>query len=149
MNVGDWSADELREALFRAVDWTVSYREGVERYPVLPRVAPGDVRERLGANPPREPEPFERVLADFDEHIVGGLTHWNHPGFLAYFSSCARGPSIAAELLIAYADNVQGNLLLAGQGRQRLVAVRLGEGPVRHQNHARHRSIAGLLQRPP
>lgn len=97
----DWSGETLRAALGRAADWTVDYRERVEERPVLPDVVPGDVRRALAKAPPRAAEPFERVLADFDEHIVSGLTHWNHPGFLAYFSSSTRAPSIVAELLVA------------------------------------------------
>ena len=100
-NAADWSGDTLRAALARAAEWTVDYRKRVEERPVLPDVQPGDVRRALTKAPPRAPEPFERVLADFDEHIVSGLTHWNHPGFLAYFSSSTRAPSIVAELLVA------------------------------------------------
>lgn len=97
----DWSGETLQAALAHAAEWTVDYRKRVEERPVLPDIAPGDVRRALAKAPPRAPEPFERVLADFDEHIVSGLTHWNHPAFLAYFSSSTRAPSIAAELLVA------------------------------------------------
>ena len=97
----DWDPETLEAALSLASAWAVEYRRRVEDYPVLPDVRPGDVRARLGGRPPREPEPFAQVLADFDERIVPALTHWNHPGFLAYFSSCTRGPSVVAELLIA------------------------------------------------
>ena len=97
----DWNAETLRAALGQAAEWTIDYRSHVEERPVFPAVAPGDVRRALAAAPPRSAEPFERVLADFDEHIVSGLTHWNHPGFLAYFSSSTRAPSIVAELLVA------------------------------------------------
>ncbi|MCG8468167.1 MAG: pyridoxal-dependent decarboxylase [Gemmatimonadetes bacterium] len=97
----DWSSSELREALASAAEWVLAYREGVESRPVFPNVEPGEIQARLGAEPPARPDPFDRVLADFSEDIVPGLTHWNHPGFMAYFASCARGPSVAAELLIA------------------------------------------------
>ncbi|WP_419161265.1 pyridoxal phosphate-dependent decarboxylase family protein [Candidatus Palauibacter sp.] len=98
---GDWGPETLRAALEAAAEWTVDYRQRVGGLPVFPVVEPGGVRRALGDRPPREPQSFERVLADFDEHIVSGLTHWNHPGFLAYFSSSTRAPSIVAELLIA------------------------------------------------
>ncbi|MDX1577064.1 MAG: pyridoxal-dependent decarboxylase [Gemmatimonadota bacterium] len=98
---GDWDEETLAEALARASEWAVAYRRGVEDRPVLPSVRPGETREALGPHPPRHPAPFEDVLADFERSIVPGLTHWNHPGFLAYFSSCTRGPSVAAELLVA------------------------------------------------
>ena len=97
----DWSSDQLSQALHAASKWTIEYRDGIAELPVLPQVQPGDIRSHLAQKPPSEGEPFEKVLADFDKYIVPGLTHWNHPGFLAYFSSCTRGPSVAAELLIA------------------------------------------------
>lgn len=97
----DWTGDELARALAAASKWTVRYRERVQDYPVFPDVAPGEIRASLPQSPPREPEDFDSVLADFDQILVPGLTHWNHPGFLAYFASAARGPSVVAELLIA------------------------------------------------
>ena len=97
----DWSSDELARALAAASEWAVGYRERVAEFPVLPHVVPGETRALLAQSPPREPESFESVLADFDQIVVPRLTHWNHPGFLAYFSSAARGPSVVAELLIA------------------------------------------------
>jgi aromatic-L-amino-acid decarboxylase len=32
---------------------------------------------------------------------MDGITHWNHPGFMAYFNSTSSGPGILAELLTA------------------------------------------------
>jgi aromatic-L-amino-acid decarboxylase len=81
----------------------------VERYPVLSTVAPGQVRDSLPASPPAEPEPFARVLEDFERLIVPGLTHWNHPGFLAYFANSSPGPAVLAEALAA-ALNANGML---------------------------------------
>ncbi|WP_419949416.1 pyridoxal phosphate-dependent decarboxylase family protein [Candidatus Palauibacter sp.] len=100
-NHADWSPEALRGALEQAAEWTIDYRRRVGELPVFPTVEPGRVRRALGDHPPLEPDPFEGILADFDEHIVSGLTHWNHPGFLAYFSSSTRAPSIVAELLVA------------------------------------------------
>ncbi len=97
----DWDLDTLRGALRDASDWVLKYRSTVGEHPVVPEIEPGDVRDRLGETPPRGPSSFADVLADFESQIVPGLTHWNHPGFLAYFSSCTKGPSIIAELLMA------------------------------------------------
>jgi len=97
----DWSSEELAAALAAAAEWTVGYRERVRELPVFPRVRPGEIRARLPECPPRDPEPMGRILEDLDRDIVPGLTHWNHPGFFAYFASSARGPSVVAELLIA------------------------------------------------
>jgi len=97
----DWSPEALRDALRRATDWLLEYRARVGSLPVFPATVPGEIRDALPARAPRRPEPFERVLADFDRILVPGLTHWNHPGFFAYFASATRGPSVAAELMIA------------------------------------------------
>lgn len=97
----DWTADELAAALDAASEWAVQYRERVRGLPVFPHVAPGETQARLSPCPPQDAEPIERVLEDMENSIVPGLTHWNHPGFFAYFSSAARGPSVVAELLIA------------------------------------------------
>jgi aromatic-L-amino-acid decarboxylase len=68
---------------------------------VLARVRPGEVRAALPADPPRAPEPLAAVLDDFERVIVPGITHWNHPGFLAYFANSSPGPAVLAEALAA------------------------------------------------
>ena len=39
------------------------------------------------------PEPLEQILDDFRQHILPGMTVWNHPGFMAYFNSTASPAS--------------------------------------------------------
>ena len=63
--------------------------------------APREVRASFPSSPPREGESFEDILRDFEERVVPGLTHWNHPGFMAYFANTASSPAILAELLAA------------------------------------------------
>jgi aromatic-L-amino-acid/L-tryptophan decarboxylase len=81
------------------VDWVADYLQKVERYPVLSRVAPGEIRKKIPAGPPQSGEPMEEILKDFEETILPGITHWNHPRFFAYFPANNSGPSILAELL--------------------------------------------------
>jgi aromatic-L-amino-acid decarboxylase len=83
------------------IDWVADYLDDVERYPVLSRAAPGDVRSRLPQHPPQHGESMERILADFRDIILPGVTHWNHPRFFAYFPANNSGPSILGELLSA------------------------------------------------
>ncbi len=92
---------EFRRQGHALVEWIADYLAHNERYPVLPRVAPGDVRAALPASAPEQGEPFDRIFADFERVIVPALTHWNHPGFFAYFAITASEPGILAEFLSA------------------------------------------------
>lgn len=92
---------EFRRHGYALVDWIAEYLAGSERYPVLPRVSPGDVRDALPAAAPERGEAFEAIFADFERILVPALTHWNHPGFFAYFASSASAPGVLAEFLSA------------------------------------------------
>jgi aromatic-L-amino-acid/L-tryptophan decarboxylase len=77
--------EEFRRQGHRVVDWIADYQARIASFPVLAQVAPGEVRGRLPAEPPLEPEPFESLLRDLEQTIVPGITHWQHPSFFAYF----------------------------------------------------------------
>jgi aromatic-L-amino-acid decarboxylase len=83
------------------VEWIAEYLSGAERYPVLPRVAPGDVRGALPDHAPEQGEPFEQIFEDFERILVPALTHWNHPGFFAYFPATTSASGVLAEFLSA------------------------------------------------
>ncbi|GBC82687.1 L-2,4-diaminobutyrate decarboxylase [bacterium HR10] len=97
----DMPLEEFRRFGHRLVEWIAEYLAEIERYPVLARVRPGEVRERLPAHPPAEGESFEAILRDFEQIVLPGITHWNHPGFMAYFAITGSGPGILGELLAA------------------------------------------------
>jgi len=99
--LGDIAPDEFRRQARRVLQWIGDYLEHPERFPVVPRVAPGDIANALPDEPPAEPESLDAVLDDFERLIVPGVTHWNHPGFFAYFAISASGPGILAEMLIS------------------------------------------------
>ncbi|MQY09635.1 L-2,4-diaminobutyrate decarboxylase [Actinomadura sp. RB68] len=101
--------EEFRRYGKQVIDWIADYQEKVEAHPVRSQVGPGDVLAALPAHPPEAGEGFAGVLADLDEVIMPGITHWQHPGFYAYFPANASGPSILGELLSA-GLGVQGML---------------------------------------
>ena len=107
--LGDIDLEVFREEGRRLVDWVARYLAGAEGYPVLPRVRPGEVKASLPASPPRGPEPLRDILEDVERLILPGLTHWNHPGFFAYFANSSTAPAILAEMLAA-ALNANGML---------------------------------------
>jgi aromatic-L-amino-acid decarboxylase len=91
----------FRDDLDEACDFVASYLNTVHERPVVPSVAPGDVRSVLPESPPEQGEPFLDVLDDVKNVIAPTLTHWNHPRFFAYFGITGSEPGILAELLIA------------------------------------------------
>jgi aromatic-L-amino-acid/L-tryptophan decarboxylase len=93
--------EEFRKSGHEVVDWIADYLRDVHTLPVVPNVAPGALIDALPASAPEQGEPMEAILKDFRELIVPGLTHWNHPRFLAYFSISASGPGILGEMLTA------------------------------------------------
>lgn len=93
--------DEFREAGHTAVEWVARYLEEVEDYPVLSRVEPGEIRSRLPESAPEHGEPFAAMMRDLDEIIMPGITHWQSPGFFAYFNGNASAPSILGDLISA------------------------------------------------
>jgi len=83
------------------VEWIADYLGNSDRYPVLSRVAPGEVRGALPDAAPEAGEPFDRIFTDFERVLVPALTHWNHPGFFAYFPATTSASGVLAEFLSA------------------------------------------------
>ena len=96
---GDMDPESFRIYGHQIVDWIADYLGHIEEYPVLAQTAPGDIRQALPGKPPVQPEPMETILADFERIIMPGITHWNSPGFLAYFGITGSGPGILGEML--------------------------------------------------
>jgi aromatic-L-amino-acid/L-tryptophan decarboxylase len=108
-NSGDMDLDDFREQGHRLIDWVADYLGNPDAYPVLSRAKPGDIRRQLPAAPPEEPESMDAIIRDLEQVLVPGLTHWNHPGFMAYFGITGSCPGILGELLCA-AFNVNAML---------------------------------------
>ena len=117
--------ESFRRDGHRLIDWIAEYLAHPERYPVLAQVEPGQVRRALPEGPPEKPESLEAILQDVEKIIVPGLTHWNHPGFFAYFAITGSGPGILGELLSA-AFNVNAMLWRTAPAATELEELVLG-----------------------
>jgi len=91
----------FRDAAHVVADLIADYVASVERYAVFPSIEPGDIRPLFPARPPDEAEAIDAILADYHRLIVPNATHWQHPGFMAYFATTASGPGILGEMLTA------------------------------------------------
>lgn len=99
--MSDMPIEDFRKNGHQLVDWIADYIKDIEKYPPLSQVDPGDIFKKIPTSPPNKGEEIEKVLSDVDKILMDGITHWNHPGFMAYFNSTSSGPGILAELITA------------------------------------------------
>jgi len=106
----DSSSDEFRAAGHKLVDWIADYLGGgVESHDVLSRVKPGDIEKSFADAPSNSGKSYDALMQEFNDKILPGMTHWNHPAFFAYFSITGSQAGVLAEFLTA-ALNANGML---------------------------------------
>ena len=91
--------DEFRKFGHQLIDWIADYRASVAELPLLPGVKPGDVKALLPADAPLQAESFDAILDDVQRIVMPGLSHWQHPGFFAYFPSNSLPSSVLGDYL--------------------------------------------------
>ena len=92
---------EFRRLGHELVDWIAAYRERLGDLPVMSPLGPGEVKRLLPATPPAKGEGLGGVVADLERIVLPGITHWNHPGFFAYFPANASLSSVLADMVCA------------------------------------------------
>lgn len=91
--------EEFRKFGYQIIDWIADYRARVDDFPVMSTIQPGDVRKSLSSEPPLSAESFDAILADLDEKILPGITHWNHSSHFAYFPANATLSSVLGDFI--------------------------------------------------
>ncbi|MFG0257622.1 MAG: pyridoxal-dependent decarboxylase [Phycisphaerales bacterium JB043] len=105
----DLSPEEFRQLGHRVIDWIAEYVQSVERYPVLSRVAPGEIASALPDEAPEHSESWDDILRDLDEIVMPGITHWRSPAYFAYFPANSSLASVLGDL-VSTGLGVQGML---------------------------------------
>jgi aromatic-L-amino-acid decarboxylase len=95
----DW--EEFRRWSEKAANWGADYRQNLRDRPVRAQTAPGEIAARIADAPPETGERMEDIFADFEDILVPGMTHWQHPRFFAYFPANAAPVSVIAEYLVS------------------------------------------------
>lgn len=93
--------EDFRSSGHRFVDWMADYFENVGKFPVLSPLEPGEVGKRIPAAPPDRGEPMADIFRDFESAVMPGITHWQHPGWFAYFPANNSPASVLGEFLTA------------------------------------------------
>jgi aromatic-L-amino-acid/L-tryptophan decarboxylase len=94
-------AEQFRQLGHALVDWIAQYRETVETRAVMSPVQPGEIKARFPREPPEHGGAAGEMIARLEADVLPGITHWNHPGFFAYFPSITSYASILADLVCA------------------------------------------------
>ena len=92
---------DFRAEAHKMADRMADYFEQIAQYPVKSQVKPGDILSRLPLSPPGNSESMATVMADFEQIILPGITHWQNPNFFAFFPANSSYPSVLAEMLTA------------------------------------------------
>lgn len=93
--------EEFRRRGHEIVDWIADYRARAARgeFPVMSRVAPGEVRAALPVAPPAGPQSLDDLLDELNRLILPGCTHWQDPRFFAYFPSNSSLAAVLGDFL--------------------------------------------------
>jgi aromatic-L-amino-acid decarboxylase len=94
-------ATQFRQLGHALVDWIAQYRDTLEARPVMSPVRPGEIRSRFPKLPPEHGGGAAGLIARLEADVLPGITHWNHPGFFAYFPSITSYASILGDLVCA------------------------------------------------
>lgn len=94
----DW--DEFAHWGKHISDWSADYHKTLRDRPVRAQTAFGETAAQLPQAPPDGAEAMDRIMADFEQIVMPGITHWQHPRFFAYFPANAAPPSMLAEMLV-------------------------------------------------
>ncbi len=81
------------------VDWIDRYMNNIKSLPVKSKIEPGDIYAAIPEEAPLKSESMEQIMEDLDRIILPGMTHWQHPGFHAYFPANSSVESVLAETL--------------------------------------------------
>jgi aromatic-L-amino-acid decarboxylase len=111
--------EEFRKHGHAVVDWIADYRARVHERPVLAQTEPGDIKARMPAAPPDDPEAFDAILRDLDRVVAPGITNWQHPSFFGYFPSNGTLGSVLGD----YVSTGLGVIGLAWQSSPALTEV--------------------------
>ncbi|XP_016958118.1 aromatic-L-amino-acid decarboxylase [Drosophila biarmipes] len=93
------NVEEFRKYGKEVIDYICQYGTNIEERDVAPTLDPGYLKKLLPADAPQSPESFKDVLEDFEQKIMPGVVHWNHPKFFAYFPSGNSFPSVLGDML--------------------------------------------------
>lgn len=93
-------SERFRQHGYHLIDYISNYLDTIDKRRVTPlNIEPGYLKSLIQPDAPEKGESFVKIMHDFENHIMCGITHWQHPHFHAYFPAGNAYPSILADML--------------------------------------------------
>ncbi|XP_055374436.1 aromatic-L-amino-acid decarboxylase [Condylostylus longicornis] len=93
------NTEQFKKYGYDVIEYICDYNENIGDRDVAPTIDPGYLKDLIPSEAPLDGEDFENVLKDFENKIMPGVVHWNHPKFFAYFPAANSYPSILGDML--------------------------------------------------
>ncbi|KIK09301.1 hypothetical protein K443DRAFT_127744 [Laccaria amethystina LaAM-08-1] len=97
--------EQFRKAGYQAVDRICEYYYTLQNRSVIPKVEPGYLKNYIPPCAPEAGEDFQLIADDYQNFILPGLTHWQHPSFFAYFPTACTFEGMIGDLYSSSACN--------------------------------------------
>lgn len=91
------TGDQFKKAATSTISDIENYYTTLPDRQVVPSISPGYLRKLLPPSPPETGEEWYAIKADMETKILPGVTHWQSPKFMAFFSANSTYPSILGE----------------------------------------------------
>ncbi len=91
--------EEFKSKVGPIIDWIDRYFQNLESLPVKSQVSPKEIYDQIPGEAPNAAEDLDRIIEDLDTIILPGITHWQHPGFHAYFNANSSVESLYGEMV--------------------------------------------------
>ncbi|CDZ97260.1 aromatic-l-amino-acid decarboxylase [Phaffia rhodozyma] len=97
--------ETFRKAGYQAIDRICDYYASLENRDVVSAVQPGYLIKQTASEVPKKGEAFQTIADEFQQIIMPGITHWQHPSFFAYFPANSSFEGILADLYSSSVSN--------------------------------------------
>jgi aromatic-L-amino-acid decarboxylase len=92
------TGQQFQEAATSVINDIEQYYSTIASREVVSAVDPGYLQKLLPGSPPKEGESWQDIEKDIERTIMPGITHWQSPKFMAFFSASSTYPGILGEM---------------------------------------------------
>jgi aromatic-L-amino-acid decarboxylase len=105
--------DEMRKLGYGAIDLIVDHFEHLSDKPVLKVATPGELKKNLDRVLPEDPTDIDSVMNIVSDHILGNISHGDHPRFFAFVPGPSNFVGAMADAMAAGLNICSSNWLEA------------------------------------